>query len=63
MYKAIIDIRIEVHQEEEGKCLGNIIPDVELSNYGIKNNLLISISGATKNDCLTKLKEWINEYR
>ena len=59
MYKAIIDLRIEVHECKDNICSGNIIPDSEMSNYGLKNNILISIEGATKNDCLTKLKEWI----
>lgn len=63
MYKAVIDIRIEVHEVKDGRCSGNIIPEAEMNKVGLKNNLLISIDGATKNDCLTKLKEWINEYK
>lgn len=63
MYKAIIDLRIEVHEVKDNKCQGRIVQDSELKQVGLKNNLLISIDGATKNDCLTKLKEWIDEYK
>lgn len=63
MYKAIIDLRIEIHEIKDGKCQGSIVPESEMNKIGLKNNLLISIDGVTKNDCLTKLKEWINEYK
>jgi len=59
MYKAIIDLRIEVHQFKDGVCSGMIVPESEMNDYGLKNNILVSFEGATKNDCLTKLKDWI----
>lgn len=63
MYKAIIDLRIEVHECEDGTCSAQIIPDSEMKTYNLKNNFLVSIEGVTKNDCLTKLKDWIDSVR
>lgn len=61
MYKAIIDLRVEVQECKENICSGNIIPEKEMNNYGLKNNMLICIEGQTKNDCLTKLKKWVKD--
>lgn len=62
-YKAVIELRIEVHKEKDGKCLGQILPESEMNRVGLSNNMLIGIEGATKNDCLTKLKEWIKNVK
>lgn len=63
MYKAVIDLRIEVHECEDNICSGSIVPESEMKSYDLKNNFLVSIEGITKNDCLTKLKDWINSVR
>ncbi len=64
MYKAVMDLKIEVHEVKENNvCSGNIITESEMKDYGLKNNFLLSIEGETKNDCLTKLKDWINNVR
>lgn len=63
MYRAVIDLRMEIQEEKNGVCQGKIIPDSEMKDYGLKNNQLVTIVGATKNDCLTKVKEWINNAK
>ena len=37
MYKAVIDLKIEVHQCKDGICSGMIVPESEMNNYGLKN--------------------------
>jgi hypothetical protein len=62
MYKAILNVRLEVHEvNKEGECTGNTLSPAELNKAGIKTAFLADISGVTKNDCLTKLKEAVND--
>ena len=63
MYKAVIDLRIEVHEVKDNVCSGSIVPESEMKSYGLKNNFLVSIEGITKNDCITKIKEWVDNAR
>lgn len=63
MYIAVIDVRIEVHEEKDGKCSGKTVPPQELAQKQLSPNMLVRIDGATKNDCLTKLQEWIKNAR
>lgn len=63
MYTAIVNLTIEVHKQKDNKCTGQILSEEEMKNNELSNNMLVSISGATKNDCLTKLKEWVNNER
>lgn len=63
MYRAVINVMIEVHPVKDGKCTGQIVPENEMANLKLSNNMLLTIEGATKNDCLTKLKEWINHAK
>lgn len=59
MYKAILNISIEVHEvNSSGECTGNTLDPDEI---GVKNKFITDISGNSKNECLTKLKERIND--
>lgn len=46
-----------------GECSGNIIPDSDLEAYGLKRKMILSVKGLTKEECLTKLRDKINEFR
>lgn len=64
MYKAILHTYVEVHEvNAAGECTGNTLHPDELEDRGIKNKFLTDVSGTTKNDCLTKLKEVVNALR
>lgn len=60
-YRAVLDVKIEVHEEKDNKCTGNILSKEELAQYQLKDNMLVTVYGATKNDCLTKLKEFLSD--
>lgn len=61
-YKAILNVRLEVHEvNKQGECTGNTLSPAELKGLGIKTAFLTDIEGVTKNDCLTKLKEAIDD--
>lgn len=62
MYKAILNIRLEIHETNAaGECTGNVIDKDELLNDGIKTAFLIDINGNTKNECITKLKTLLKD--
>ena len=62
MYKAILNVQLEVHEvNKQGECTGHVLSPDELNKAGIKTVFLTDIDGATKNDCLTKLREAIND--
>ena len=64
MYRAIINMNIEVHKvNDKNECSGMIVPTNELSGYGLANCMLLAIDGQTKNDCLTKLSELLKDIK
>lgn len=46
-----------------GECSGNIIPDKDLEEYGLKRKVVVAVKGLTKEECLSKLRDKINEFR
>lgn len=46
-----------------GECSGNIIPDKDLEEFGLKRKTILSVKGLTKEECLSKLRDKINEFR
>lgn len=61
-HKAVIMITVEVHPVNDlNECTGEIISSEELKKYNLKREQLKVIDGFDKNDCLTKLTQWINE--
>ena len=64
MYRAIINLNVEVHKvNDKNECSGMIVSTSELLPYDLRNSMLLSVDGATKNDCLTKLSEIVKTIR
>jgi len=63
-HKAVILMTVEVHELlESGECSGRPVKTEELLKYGISPKQTISITGETKDFCLRKLSEKINEFK
>ena len=61
-YKAIMNVMIEIHPEKDGIIQAENLSSAELKKYNINNaNPIVVIEGATKNDCVTKVKDWLNK--
>jgi len=59
-HKAVICISIEVHDVlPTGECSGKPISSKELEKNNIKSDYLEYIDGSSLEQCLEKLKKWI----
>ena len=59
---AVINVSLEVHSVlDSGECSGKVVSTDKLSEYNIKPHFLLSVTGNNMEDCLSKLKNKIEE--
>ena len=62
-HKAILYVNIEVHEVlPTGECSGNIVSSNILKDKGLKKNIVLSVDGFDRFDCLKRLKEKLEEF-
>lgn len=62
-HKAILSIQIEIHEVlNTGECSGNTVSKKDLENKGVKENILLSVDGFDRSDCIKKLKEKLKQF-
>lgn len=60
-HKAILHITLEVFDVlSTGECSGRPLQREELQQYELKPKMVKTINGFDKNDCLTKLKQFLD---
>lgn len=60
-HRAVILINIEVHEVlPTNECSGKLVDISDLKDIGLKPKSVVSISGFDRQDCLKKLKKWID---
>lgn len=63
-HRAVILLNIEIHEVlPTNECSGKLVSISELKDAGIKPKMVISISGFDRQDCLKKLKAWMDNAR
>lgn len=63
-YQAVILLNIEVQDVlPTGELSGRILKSDELEKFGLRKNMVVSVEGFDKFECLKKLKEKIDEFK
>lgn len=61
-HRAVILLNIEIHEVlPTNECSGKLVDISELKDLGLKPKMVVSISGFDRQDCLKKLKKWIDD--